>query len=130
MNQQPPGLGERLLEVGQGLLLLAVPAAGAWLIRSIRESKRRREAQAKLEAAGYEALRTLDQVRQYLHERAWDGERAEVLILRREVDESREALWTATGHASKRQELTEDDVVRIIKRTHPDARKPFREDED
>lgn len=123
LSTQPPGLVERLLDVGEGLALIVVPAAGAWLIRYTRATRKRRERLAALDAAGNEALRTLDQVRQYLHAQAWQGDYVEAVVLRREVDDARELLWTATGHESKRQSLTEDDVVRIIKRTSPDARK-------
>ena len=122
-NGQPHGLGERLLDLGSGLALIVVPAVGAWLIRYTQAARRRREQLAKLEMAGAEALRTLDEVRQYLHARAWQGDGAEAVVLRHDVDEARELLWTATGHESKRQPLTEDDVVRIIKQTSPDARK-------
>jgi len=127
-NGQPPGLGERLLDLGQGLLLIVVPAMGAWLISYTRADRKRREQLAKLETAGAEALRALDEVRRYLHSLAFASDRAEVVVLRHDVDEARELLWTATGHESKRPQLTEDDVVRIIKRTSPDARKPLPED--
>ena len=122
-NGQPPALGERLLDLGSGLALIVVPAVGAWLIRYTQAARKRREQLVKLETAGAEALRALDQVRQYLHARAWEEHSAEAVVLRHDVDEARELLWTATGHESKRRTLTEDDVVRIIKQTSPDARK-------
>jgi len=111
---QAPALSERLLDVGQALLLLGVPAVGAWAVRRGSARRRRRLADAELAAATAEALRAvLDADRSILERLSaepsdlvidpeeWVGRCA---VLRSRVDAARNRLWVALGYPDPRAE--------------------------
>lgn len=127
-SNAPGGIPERLLDVGQALLLLAVPASGAWGLRRLVAGRRRRRADAELLLAAAEAARVaLDATRKLLERTQpatltvapvqWAGEAA---VLRQRTDDARNRLWVALGYPDPREEpITADEreVLAALGRT-------------
>lgn len=113
MSDTPP-LTTRLLDLGQALVLLGIPALGAWGLKRLQARRRRRAADLELAEASAEALRaTLDADRAILERLS--AEPAELVVdpdewlarcavLRSRVDEARNRLWVALGYPDPRTE--------------------------
>jgi hypothetical protein len=114
MNPEPHASDtvERLMDFGQALLLLAVPALGTWGIRLRSKRLRRQAADAELAAASAEAIRVaLDADRAVLDRLSSDPADfvqapedwlRRCAVLRQRVDDSRNRLWVALGYPDPR----------------------------
>lgn len=126
-DPEAAGLLERVLDVGQALVLLAVPAGGAWLLRRRAARAKRRAVDTELREALCESSRVhLDVDRWALEhylERARPGQlvvsgdqrRAEAAVLLSRVEAARSRLWLALGFPDPAQEqLSSDDKAVLL----------------
>lgn len=108
-DTQAPGLAERVLDLAQAFVLLAVPAGGAWALRRRSARRKRDAADVELREALCDAARVhLDASRwglEYLLERGRPGQlvvspdqrRSEASVLLARVEAARRRLWVALG---------------------------------